>query len=596
MSPRTTTAALVEAVEGLVDAAIDRVLLTGERVTSAAEGRALLSGEAETEALADNIQRVVVLAVPVVRTLARGARFTRVPWVMVASTTVSVGIAIRTGVRELQVIAALVAHRLEAAQGSPPDPALVKRLAVELYLDSKHAPDLGSDRLRLMRLTRKWVVSGAFGRNTSKQAAKALAAAEKLDARAHLVRWSAPLTRVCVIGAGLAGLAAADALAAEGFEIDVLEARNRVGGRVWSDRLETGALIERGGEFLTDGYTATERAAARLGCELVGMGIRYPDRRLHPDPGIDREAALAAAVVVERAAASHPDRAAVDVLAETVPDRAIRELFASRVQSANAHPIEGLEAGFLLGVSYLMNDDECRRVRGGNQELANRMASRLGSGVHLNTAATAINHSGAGVVVSTVAGEVGADAVVVAVPASLLRALPFDPPLPDVTAAAIASVRMSVAAKLAVPLRSPAPADAVMSVPGRFWAYTTPCDEIGSRTVGSWAGPAPVVAALGATEGPERWIAESVRSGRSSSSMPAARPSRRGSTIPGRRERIRCSCRATRTSRLLSVSLSAGSSSPASTPRPTGAARSKVLSEAASELRRTYDVSQATVS
>ena len=144
MTPRTSTAALVEAVEGLADAAIDRVLLTGERVTSAAEGRRLLAGEAETEALADNIQRVVVLAVPVIRTLAHGARFTRVPWVMVASTTVSVGIAIRTGVRELQVIAALVAHRLETVHGVQPDPALVKRVAVELYLDPKHAP--GSQR------------------------------------------------------------------------------------------------------------------------------------------------------------------------------------------------------------------------------------------------------------------------------------------------------------------------------------------------------------------------------------------------------------------------------------------------------------------
>lgn len=191
MTPRTTTAALVEAVEGLADAAIDRVLLTGERVTSAAEGQALLAGEAETEALADNIQRVVVLAVPVIRTVARGARFTRVPWVMVASTTVSVGIAIRAGVRELQVVAALVAHRVEAVQAAPADPALVKRLAVELYLDPKRAPDLGGDRLRLMRLTRKWVVSGAFGRNTSKQAAKALAAAEKLDTRAQLARWAA---------------------------------------------------------------------------------------------------------------------------------------------------------------------------------------------------------------------------------------------------------------------------------------------------------------------------------------------------------------------------------------------------------------------
>ena len=191
MNPRTSTAALVEAVEGLADAAIDRVLLTGERVTSAAEGRRLLAGEADTEALADNIQRVVVLAVPMIRTVAKGARFTRVPWVMVASTTVSVGIAIRTGVRELQVIAALVAHRLESIHGVQPDPALVKRVAVELYLDPKLAPDLSGERLRLLRLTRKWIVSGAFGRNTSKQAAKALGAAEKLDGSAIRTRWAA---------------------------------------------------------------------------------------------------------------------------------------------------------------------------------------------------------------------------------------------------------------------------------------------------------------------------------------------------------------------------------------------------------------------
>jgi hypothetical protein len=190
MIPRTSTAALVEAVEGLADAAIDRVLLTGERVTSAAEGRRLLAGESETEALADNIQRVVVLAVPVIRTLAHGARFTRVPWVMVASTTVSVGIAIRTGVRELQVVAALVNHRLETVHGVQPDPALVKRVAVELYLDPKHAPDLSGDHLRLLRLTRKWIVSGAFGRNTSKQATKALGAAEKLDGAALRARWA----------------------------------------------------------------------------------------------------------------------------------------------------------------------------------------------------------------------------------------------------------------------------------------------------------------------------------------------------------------------------------------------------------------------
>ena len=191
MNARTSATALVEAVGGLADAAIDRVLLTGERVTTAAEGRRLLAGEADTEALADNIQRVVVLAVPVIRTVARGARFTRVPWVMVASTTVSVGIAVRGGVRELQVLAALVAHRLEAEYGGPVDPALVKRLAIDLYLDPKSTPDLRGDRLRLVRLTRTWVLSGAVGRNTSKRAAKALDAAEKFDARALRANWAA---------------------------------------------------------------------------------------------------------------------------------------------------------------------------------------------------------------------------------------------------------------------------------------------------------------------------------------------------------------------------------------------------------------------
>ena len=187
---RPPTAALTDAVGSLVDQALDRILLTGERVSSAAEGKRLLAGEVETEAVADNIQRVVVLAVPLIRTLAPAARLTRVPWVMVASTTVSMGIAVRTGVRELQVLAALVASQLETIHGVQADTALVKRVAVELYLDPKRTPDLRSDRLRLGRLARKWVISGAFGRNTSKQAAKALAAAEKLDAHAVRAAWS----------------------------------------------------------------------------------------------------------------------------------------------------------------------------------------------------------------------------------------------------------------------------------------------------------------------------------------------------------------------------------------------------------------------
>jgi hypothetical protein len=183
--------ALVVAVGRLVDAAVDRVLLSDDRVTSAAEGKRRLSGQEGSEELADKVQRVVVLATPVVRMAARGAKFTRLPWALVASSSVSVGIAVRTGVREIQVLSSLVAHRIEQATGAPADPRLVEKVAVDLYLNPKRKLDLTDDRLRLVRLTRKWVLLGAFGRTTSKRAGKALDAAEKLDGGELATRWSA---------------------------------------------------------------------------------------------------------------------------------------------------------------------------------------------------------------------------------------------------------------------------------------------------------------------------------------------------------------------------------------------------------------------
>jgi hypothetical protein len=183
-------AALLEAVGRLVDAAVERVLLSDDRVTSAAEGKRRLSGQTGTEELADKVQRVVVLATPVVRVVARGAKFTRFPWAIVASSSVALGIAVRTGVREIQVLSSLVAHRIEQATGEAADPRLVEKVAVDLYLDPKRKPDLTDDRLRLVRLTRKWVLLGAFGRSTAKRAGKALDAAERIDGGELAARWN----------------------------------------------------------------------------------------------------------------------------------------------------------------------------------------------------------------------------------------------------------------------------------------------------------------------------------------------------------------------------------------------------------------------
>jgi len=84
--------------------------------------------------------------------------------------------------------------------------------------------------------------------------------------------------RAAIIGAGLAGLSAADALVGEGWEVEVLEARDRVGGRTWSRTLPNGALIEMGAEFILPGNIEVERLAHELGLGVWDKGMRYGKR------------------------------------------------------------------------------------------------------------------------------------------------------------------------------------------------------------------------------------------------------------------------------------------------------------------------------
>ena len=170
--------------------AVDQVLLGDARVGSAAEGERLLEDSEQNEALTDDIQRVIVLSLPVIRSLASGAKLDKLPWVILATSALSVGVAVRNGVREIQVISSLLAHRIEEETGAPADPDLVKKLAVDLYLHPKRRLELRDDKLLLFRLSRKWALGGVFGRKTEKRAARALTAAEQVDAKALAARWA----------------------------------------------------------------------------------------------------------------------------------------------------------------------------------------------------------------------------------------------------------------------------------------------------------------------------------------------------------------------------------------------------------------------
>ncbi|OWY58531.1 hypothetical protein B7486_79465, partial [cyanobacterium TDX16] len=66
---------------------------------------------------------------------------------------------------------------------------------------------------------------------------------------------------VVVVGAGASGLAAAQQLAEAGFEVQVLEARERIGGRIWTEDLD-GTPVDLGASWIhgVDGNPTTELA------------------------------------------------------------------------------------------------------------------------------------------------------------------------------------------------------------------------------------------------------------------------------------------------------------------------------------------------
>ena len=180
--------ALERSAEDLVHQAMNRLLSSDTRVTTAADARRLLADDEDTEELTDAIQRFVAIATPVARIAFRGARFTRIPWVLVASSAVSIGVTARNGVRELQAIAALLAHRFEEETGARPDPALLQKVTLELYLKPRRTLDVSDLDLPLTRLARRWIVSGLFGRDTRGKTEKALDAAERLDITSLVAR------------------------------------------------------------------------------------------------------------------------------------------------------------------------------------------------------------------------------------------------------------------------------------------------------------------------------------------------------------------------------------------------------------------------
>jgi monoamine oxidase len=305
-----------------------------------------------------------------------------------------------------------------------------------------------------------------------------------------------------VVGAGFAGLAAADALSRAGVEVTVFEARDRVGGRVHSRRLENGAVVELGAEFVLPPHEVLRETAARLGLPLYEKGTLYGDRE--PRPPVPRAALLEGIARLAEARDGTVSSALVQLGLAT----AVGEALAARVEISTAYSADDQPASVLAASGAAFGDFASHGVTGGNQRIAEELARGLR--IELEVPVDRVTWSERRIRLH----ERDFDTCVIAVPATVEIA--FEPPLPEWKQRAIGSVRYGEAAKLFLPLAEPAEPSAVLSVPGRFWAYTQRAPD---------GSPLPVLAAFAGTRaGVDRLTPSAVRSLRPDLVFAAAEP------------------------------------------------------------------------
>lgn len=270
---------------------------------------------------------------------------------------------------------------------------------------------------------------------------------------------------VAIIGAGLAGLSAARALLAGDVEPLVIEARDRVGGRTYTQITPEGVALDLGAHWIGP----TQRRMLALGEALgvatektwdTGQNIQVMNsmREVYSGaiPTGDPQAAadavqailalnmLALQVPVD-APWLAPDAAALDaqtfatwieaniaLSARPLMELAIQAVFSAEPRDLSAlhvlvyiHSAGGLRE--LLGVTSAAQE---RRFAGGSQQIAGRIAATLGDRVMLNAPVNRIAWSASGVTVTSDAGVVEARRAIIAIPPTLAGRIRYAPALP----------------------------------------------------------------------------------------------------------------------------------------------------------------------
>jgi monoamine oxidase len=271
----------------------------------------------------------------------------------------------------------------------------------------------------------------------------------------------------CVIGAGYAGLTAALRLSQGGRSVVVLEARDRVGGRIWTEQLPGGAAVDRGGAWLGPRHDAIFGLAREFDVDtyktwVAGAHLLVDGDRVRRYTGlIPKISPLAVATIalaqfrIDRMAkrvpletpwtaarASEWDQRSVGSwlrhsgitrgVGRDLFEMAVRGLMTGDLDDVSLlHLLTLVRAHGSLGTLFsIENGAQENMVDGGAGVIAQRIAARLGDTVRLDAPVRAVEQRAEAVVVRGDGIEVTAPRVVVTVPPELVLGITFDPPLP----------------------------------------------------------------------------------------------------------------------------------------------------------------------